>query len=95
MDKVRVSRAGHTFHERWAARRALQLVFPKDSLFAIVVEGLSPREHLKLGQEAEDISDLILFYGNSDNFEMCSAQQILQFELTPVSTGHSGIAMEA
>lgn len=26
IDTVRTSRAGHTFHERWAARRALQLV---------------------------------------------------------------------
>ena len=80
IDKVRVSRAGHTFHERWAARRALQLVFPKDNLFAIVVEGLSPNERLKLGQEAEDIADLTLFYGNGDTFETCTAQQILQFK---------------
>ena len=80
IDKVRVSRAGHTFHERWAARRALQLVFPKDDLFAVVVEGLSPYESLKLGKEAEDIADLILFYGNGDTFESCSAQQILQFK---------------
>lgn len=60
MDDVRVSRAGHTFHERWTARRALQLVFPKDELFAIVVEGLSPNEQLKLGPEAEEIADLQL-----------------------------------
>lgn len=80
VDKVRVSRAGHTFHERWAARRALQLVFPKDNLFAIAVEGLPPNEHLKLGQEAEDIADLILFYGDGDTFETCTAQQILQFK---------------
>ncbi len=80
IDKVRVSRAGHTFHERWAARRALQLVFPKDNLFAIVVEGLSPNERFKLGQEAEDIADLILFYGNGDTVETCTAQQILQFK---------------
>lgn len=80
IDKGRVSRAGHTFHERWAARRTLQLVFPKDNLFAIVVEGLSPNEHLKLGQEAEDIADLTLFYGNGDTFETCTAQQILQFK---------------
>jgi hypothetical protein len=80
IDKVRVSRAGHTFHERWAARRALQLVFPKDDLFAIVVEGLSPHESLKLGKEAEDIADLVLFYGSGDTFETCTAQQILQFK---------------
>lgn len=80
IDKVRASRAGHTFHERWAARRALQLVFPKDNLFAIVIEGLSPNESLKLGQEAEDIADLILFYGEGDTFATCVAQQILQFK---------------
>lgn len=80
IDKVRASRAGHTFHERWAARRALQLVFPKDNLFAIVVEGLSPNERLKLGQEAEDVADLTLFYGSGDTFETCTAQQILQFK---------------
>jgi hypothetical protein len=78
--KVRVSRAGHTFHERWAARRALQLVFPKDNLFSIVVEGMSPYEPLKLGQEAEDIADLTLFYGSGDTFETCTDQQILQFK---------------
>lgn len=80
IDTVRVSRAGHTFHERWAARRALQLVFPKDELFAITVEGLPPNESLKLGKEAEDIADLILYYGNGDTFETCTAQQILQFK---------------
>ncbi|WP_136808727.1 NACHT domain-containing protein [Desulfosediminicola flagellatus] len=80
IDDVRVSRSGHTFHERWAARRALQLVFPKDNLFAIVIEGLSPNEHLELGQEAEDIADLTLFYGNGDTFETCTSQQILQFK---------------
>ena len=80
IDKVRASRAGHTFHERWAARRSLQLVFPKDNLFAIVIEGLSPYDNLKLGREAEDIADLILYYGSGDTFETCSAQQILQFK---------------
>ena len=49
IDKVRASRAGHTFHERWTARRALQPVFPKDDLFAIAVDGvklvLTARQH--------------------------------------------------
>lgn len=80
VETVRASRAGHTFHERWAARRALQLVFPKDDLFAVVIEGLSPCESLKFSEEAEDIADLILFYGEGDTFETCSAQQTLQFK---------------
>lgn len=77
---TRASRAGHTFHERWASRRALQLVFPKDNLFSIVIEGMSPNEHLKLGQEAEEIADLILYYGSGDTFDTCTNQQILQFK---------------
>ena len=77
---MRVSRAGHTFHERWAARQTLQLVFPKDNLFAIAVEGLSSTEKINLGSEAECIADLILIYGEGDNFETCSFQQILQLK---------------
>jgi hypothetical protein len=80
IETVRASRAGHTFHERWAARRALQLIFPKDNLYSIVVEGLSPYENLSLGKEAEDIADLTLFFGTGDTFKTCSAQQILQFK---------------
>ncbi|MEY8143107.1 NACHT domain-containing protein [Falsihalocynthiibacter sp. CO-5D18] len=85
IDTVRASRAGHTFHERWAARRALQLVFPKDNLFSIIVEGLSPNEEMKLGREAEEIADLILFYGGGDTFATCSSQQILQFKYKAAS----------
>ncbi len=80
IDKVRASRAGHTFHERWAARRALQLVFPKDNLFAIAVEGLSTNETAEPGDEAEDIADLILYFGQGDTFQTCRALQTLQFK---------------
>lgn len=77
---MRASRDGHTFHERWTARRALQLVFPEDSLFAIAVEGLSTTEMANLGDEAEDIADLTLFFGSGDNFSTCASQQVLQFK---------------
>ncbi|KEQ19407.1 NACHT domain-containing protein [Endozoicomonas numazuensis] len=80
IDTVRASRAGHTFHERWAARRALQLVFPKDDLFAIAVEGLSTNETAEPGNEAEDIADLILYFGKGDTFQTCRAFQTLQFK---------------
>jgi hypothetical protein len=80
IEKVRASRAGHTFHERWAARRALQLVFPKDDLFAIAVEGLSTSETASPGEEAEDIADLTLYFGPGDSFESCRALQTLQFK---------------
>ncbi len=80
IDEVRASRAGHTFHERWAARRALQLVFPQDDLHAIAVEGLSTSESAKPGKEAGDIADLTLFFGQGDSFATCEAQQTLQFK---------------
>ena len=80
IEKVRASRAGHTFHERWAARRALQLVFPKDDLFAISVEGLSTNETAQPGDEAEDIADLVLYFGRGDTFTSCRKLQTLQFK---------------
>lgn len=80
VEKVRASRAGHTFHERWAARRALQLVFPRDNLHAIAIEGLSSNEPNTFSDEAEDIADLILYYGSGDTFKTCDNLQTLQFK---------------
>lgn len=80
IDTVRASRAGHTFHERWAARRALQLVFPKDDLFAIAVEGISSTETASPGARAEDVADLVLYYGRGDNFQACERLETVQFK---------------
>lgn len=80
IDTVRVSRAGHTFHERWAARRALQLVFPKDKPFAIAVEGLSSTETAKPGDKAEEVADLVLYYGTGDNFAASDRLETVQFK---------------
>lgn len=80
IDSVRASRAGHTFHERWAARRALQLVFPNDELFAIAVEGISSTETTSPGTWAEDVADLVLYYGGGDNFQTCKRLETVQFK---------------
>ncbi|WP_378945356.1 hypothetical protein [Mesorhizobium sp. ANAO-SY3R2] len=80
IDTVRASRAGHAFHERWAARRALQLVFPKDKLFAIAVEGLSSTETAKPGDKAEEVADLVLYYGSGDNFTASDRLETVQFK---------------
>ena len=77
---MRASRGGHTFHERWAARRALQLVFPQDRLKAIAVEGLSTSETAEPGAAAEEIADLVLYYGNGDNFATSEVVQTVQFK---------------
>lgn len=52
-DKVRASRDGHEFHENWAARKAIQLIFPKDDLVGIAVEGVSPED-----QKAERVREI-------------------------------------
>lgn len=80
IDTVRASRAGHTFHERWAARRALQLVFPNDDLFAIAVEGISSTETSSPGARAEEVADLVLYYGLGDNFQTCERLETVQFK---------------
>lgn len=80
IDTVRASRAGHTFHERWAARRALQLVFPNDDLFAIAVEGISSTETANPGARAEEVADLVLYYGRGDNFLTCERLETVQFK---------------
>ncbi len=79
-DSTRASRAGHTFHERWAARRALQLVFPNDNLFAIAVEGISSTETASPGARAEEVADLVLYYGSGDNFQTCDRLETVQFK---------------
>lgn len=80
IETVRASRAGHTFHERWAARRALQLIFPNDDLSAIAVEGISSTETARPGAEAEEVADLVLYYGRGDNFQTCERLETVQFK---------------
>lgn len=79
-ETVRASRAGHTFHERWAARRALQLLFPSDGLNAIAVENISHTETSSPGQRAEEVADLVFYYGSGDNFESCTRLETVQFK---------------
>ena len=85
VDIVSASRAGHTFHERWAARRAMQLVFPSDRLKAIAIEGLSKTETANPGAEAEDVADLVLYYGDGDNFATSEAVQTAQFKYRTIA----------
>lgn len=79
-DSVRASRGGHTYHERWAARRALQLVFPNDGLYAIAVEGISSTETAGPGASGEEVADLVLYYGKGDNLNSCDRLETVQFK---------------
>lgn len=80
IDKVRASRDGHQFHEAWAARKALELVFPKDDLVGIAVEGLAPVDQKDATADAVEIADLTLYYGRWAAFDRAKAVVIAQFK---------------
>ena len=80
VDKVRASRDGHEYHETWAARRAMQLLWPDSDLVAIAIEGLSPSDQQDAVAEAADIADFALYYGSKPNFKDASRVTVGQFK---------------
>ncbi|WP_431260169.1 hypothetical protein ACQ86G_08465 [Roseateles chitinivorans] len=66
VDKLRASKAGHAFHEAWAARSALELLPPTTDLCAITLEGFDSRDEEHLGEGAVEIADLVRYHGASD-----------------------------
>ncbi|HCE6431202.1 TPA: hypothetical protein NHO58_006323 [Pseudomonas aeruginosa] len=66
IDKVRASKAGHAFHEAWAARTALELLPPSADLTAITLEGFDQRDEQSLGTGAVEIADLVRYHGATD-----------------------------
>ncbi|MDR6585656.1 hypothetical protein [Herbaspirillum frisingense] len=66
IDKVRASKAGHAFHEAWAARTALELLPPLTDLTAITLEGFDEQDEQSLGIGAVEIADLVRYYGATD-----------------------------
>ena len=55
IDKTRASKAGHAFHEAWAARTALELLPPSTDLTAITLEGFDEQDEQSLGTGAVEI----------------------------------------
>jgi hypothetical protein len=66
IDKLRASKAGHAYHEAWAARTALELLPPSSDLTSITLEGLSELDEQNLGQDAVEIADLVRYHGGDD-----------------------------
>lgn len=66
IDKVRASKAGHAFHEAWAARTALELLPPSTELTAITLEGFDEQDEQNLGTGAVEIADLVRYHGATD-----------------------------
>ncbi len=80
INKTRASREGHEFHEAWAARKALQLVFPPDDLVGIAVEGLAPEDEKTAAAASIEVADLVLFYGKRPSFDQARKVAVLQFK---------------
>jgi hypothetical protein len=78
IDKVRASRDGHEFHEAWAARKALQLVMPTNSLVGMAIEGLAPADQESASAETVEIADLVLYYGKHPTFDGAHSVIIVQ-----------------
>lgn len=79
VDKVRASKAGHAFHEAWAARSALELLLPTTDLVAITLEGLDEQDEQFLGADAVEIADLVRYYGGT-NVEEATRVTVVQFK---------------
>lgn len=79
IDKVRASKAGHAFHEAWAARSALELLPPSTTLVSIALEGFSPPDEVDLDETAIEIADLVRYHGDP-NVARASRVDIVQFK---------------
>ncbi|MCJ8321130.1 MAG: NACHT domain-containing protein [Colwellia sp.] len=95
VDKVRASRDGHEFHENWAARKALQLLWPQDDLIGIAIEGLHPADQKNAASETVEIADATMYYGKrptfkgSDNIVIVQLKYSISDEHTPFRNSHA------
>ena len=78
-DKVRASRDGHTYHEVWAARSALELLPPSTSLRAIALEGFSVEDADDVDSVATEIADLVRYH-DSRGVRGASLVEVVQFK---------------
>lgn len=79
INKVRASKAGHAYHEAWAARSALELLPPSATLVAIALEGFSREDEIGLDAGAVEIADLVRYHGSSD-IARATFVEIVQFK---------------
>ena len=84
IDKVRASKAGHAYHEAWAARSALELLPPATDLVAMTLEGFGAADEGDLGIGAVEIADLVRYYGQND-IARASRVEVVQFKYSIAS----------
>ncbi|AYM60893.1 hypothetical protein [Agrobacterium fabrum] len=86
IDNVRASKAGHAFHEAWAARTALELLPPSTDLTSITLEGFAEQDERQLGADAVEIADLVRYYGGVD-VAHAHRVDVVQFKYSIASAG--------
>ena len=86
IDNLRASKAGHAFHEAWAARTALELLPPSTDLTSITLEGFAEQDERQLGADAVEIADLVRYYGGID-VALAHQVDIVQFKYSIASAG--------
>ena len=79
ISRNRASRDGHEFHEAWAARKALQLLFPPDDLVGIGVEGLAPEDEKTAAAASIGNARRIVL----ERIEMCFIMRRVYFSSAP------------
>jgi hypothetical protein len=84
IDGVRASKAGHAYHEAWAARSALELLLPTTDLVAITLEGFDARDEAGLAAGAVEIADLVRYRGAND-VARASWVEVVQFKYSIAS----------
>jgi hypothetical protein len=80
IDPISASKDGHQFHEAWLARRSLGLIFSRDGLCGIAVEGLSKDIEEGAPTEAIEIADATFFYGKQPTFAKATRIDVTQFK---------------
>ena len=85
-DTVRPSRDGHEFHEAWTARKAMQLLLPRDGLVGIAVEGLSETDQSGASPGTVEVADLTVYYGEDASFSAADRVETLQFKYSPTGS---------
>jgi hypothetical protein len=79
IDKVRASREGHTYHDTWTARVALELLVPTTILTAVAVEGFSTEDAPIASAAATEIADLVRYRGGV-GIAHASSVEVIQFK---------------
>ncbi len=84
-DTVRASRDGHEFHEAWVARKCLGLLFPKNDLVGIAIEGFGEGDQDDVDAQANEIADAVLYFGTQATLEAAHSVVVVQVKYSKAS----------